>query len=164
MVFFFQTVNLCQGLFRYLFILLYLHTDVVYFPLQLFVVLFEDLKLCGEIAGRQVLFEIDFVVFEGQGQFVFLFEKVGNFNLDGTDLVVFFLVVGDGLLAEESVFLMLDLLFELVHGVVVDLELVFEFEDLLFDLGVGFEVGLVLFGEEELLYFLVEGGDLLFEF
>ncbi len=77
---------------------------------------------------------------------------------------MFFLVVGDGLLAEESVFLVLDLLFELVHGVVVDLELVFEFEDLLFDLGVGFEVGLVLFGEEELLDFLVEVGDLLFEF
>lgn len=52
LILFFQAVNLCQGLFRYLFILLYLHADVVYFSLQLLVVLFKDLKLGREIASR----------------------------------------------------------------------------------------------------------------
>jgi hypothetical protein len=80
------------------------------------------------------------------------------------ELIVFFLLIGYGLFAEKSDFLLMDLCFELVHGFIVDLELIFEFEDLLLNLWVGFEVSLILFGLEELLDFLVEGGDLMFKF
>ncbi len=37
------------------------------------------------------------------------------------DLIVFILLIGYGLFAEKSDFLLLDLCFELVHGFVVDL-------------------------------------------
>lgn len=59
---------------------------------------------------------------------------------------MFFLLIGYGLFAEKSDFLLVDLCLELVHGFVVDLELIFEFEDLLLNLWVGFEVSLILFG------------------
>ena len=71
-------------------------------------------------------------------------------------MVELLFLIGRGLLDEDFGLLVLDLLFELVHGLVVELELFLEFEDLLLDLGVWLELGLVLFGLEEFLHLLVE--------
>ena len=141
----FERVYLCQCLFGLSLVVFYVQTNVVGSFLQMFIVSLQQLQLCSQIPGRQVLLKISLIVLDGHQQPVFFFLQLLHFNFDRMNFIFFFLRVCRGLLDQQFRFLYLDLLLEFVHAAVFGLELLFRLEDLLLDLRVGFELSLVLF-------------------